>query len=376
MMSKKKILHIIIGLNVGGAELMLQRLVLNSSKKEQFEHCVISLTDLGIIGPKLQEQGIEVHGLGMTSLSSLPLTVLKLRRLIKEIDPDVVQTWMYHADLIGGVAAKSLGIKKIIWGIRNTELNTSSSVSRQAIVKLCSKLSYSIPSHIVCVANTAMRTHVKQGGYDPSKMVVIPNGFDINRFKPNEKQRNTLREKLNINPDELVIGNIGRFDPVKNHASFIKACIKLLEDGFKFKVLLAGRDVDLNNPIISKIFKDSSLKNYFIFLGEITDTPSFYNAIDVFCLCSTTEGFPNVLGEAMACAKVCLTTDAGDAWLILAENGFRVKSTRSSDIATALETKVLNNTINCLNDIGSSARKSIIENYAIDTIISKFEVLY
>lgn len=373
----KKIVHVIIGLTAGGAELMLERLILNSSKHhQQFEHSVISLTNLDIVGPKLQKQGIQVHSLGMTSLGTLPLTLFKLRNLIKKIKPDVVQTWMYHADLLGGLAAKSLGIKKIIWGIRNTELNTSKSLSRRAITQLCSKLSYSIPSHIVCVANTAMQTHVKQGGYDQSKMIVIPNGFDTNRFKPDETQRNTLRGKLNINPDELVIGSIGRFDPVKNHANFIKACIKLLEEGFKFKVLLAGRDVDLKNPTISKLFKDASLQEYFIFLGEITDTPSFYNAIDIFCLCSTTEGFPNVLGEAMACAKVCLTTDAGDAWLILADNGFRINSTRSSDIATALESKVLNNTINHLNDISNSARKSIIENYAIDTIISKFEDLY
>ena len=372
----KKIAHVIIGLNVGGAELMLQRLILNSSKKEQFEHCVISLMDLGIIGPKLQEQGIGVYSLGMDSLSSLPSTLFKLRGLIKKINPDVVQTWMYHADLLGGLAAKSLGVRKIIWGIRNTELNTSKSLSRRAITQLCSKLSYSIPSHIVCVANTALQTHVKQGGYDQSKMIVIPNGFDIDKFKPDETQRNTLRRKLNINPDELVIGNIGRFDPVKNHASFIKACIKLLEDGFKFKVLLAGRDVDLKNPTISKLFKDNSLQEYFFFLGEINDTPSFYNAIDIFCLCSTTEGFPNVLGEAMASSKVCLSTDAGDAWLVLSNNGFRIESTAPSDIAKTIENRVLNNTRVSLDDIRSSARKSIIDNYSIDKVISQFESLY
>lgn len=372
----KKIAHVIIGLNVGGAELMLQRLVLNKSKKDHFEHSVISLTDLGVIGPKLQQQGVDVYGLGMTSLVSLPLMFLKMRKLLKKIKPDVVQTWMYHSDLIGGLAAKSLGIENIIWGIRNTQLNTNKSSLRNSIVNLCAKLSYSIPNQIACVANTAMDTHVKQGGYDASKMLVIPNGFDVHRFRANEIKRLELRNKLDIESDELVIGNIGRFDPVKNHENFIKACIELLQKGYKFKVLLAGRDVDLNNHAISKLFKNSLLYESFIFLGEIDDTPSFYNAIDVFCLCSYTEGFPNVLGEAMATEKVCFTTDAGDAWIVLSDNGFRIDSTSSASIEMALETKVLNKKINDLNSIGYEARLSIVNNYSMDRIVSQFESLY
>ncbi|MBE0407090.1 glycosyltransferase [Psychrobacter sp. AOP22-C1-22] len=371
-----KIVHVIIGLNVGGAELMLKRLVLNSSQKGEFEHVVISLTDLGVIGADLQSQGIKVYSLGMRSALTIPHTSVKLRKLLKFIKPDVVQTWMYHADLLGGLAARSLGIENIIWGIRNTELNTKKSFSRQAMVNLCAKLSYTIPSQIACVANTAMDTHIKQGGYDASKMLVIPNGFDINKFKPNEIQRLRLRSKLNIKSDELVIGNIGRFDPVKNHENFIKACIKLLQKGYKFKVLLAGRDVDLNNPAISKLFKNSSLYENFIFLGEIDDTASFYNAIDAFCLCSYTEGFPNVLGEAMATEKVCLATDAGDAWVVLSNNGFRIDSNSSADIAIALETNVLNKALSDPNDIGNAARIAIVNNYSIDKIVSQFESLY
>lgn len=365
-----------MSLNIGGAELMLKRLVLHSHQKEQFEHIVITLTDLGVMGPELQNKSIMVHTLGMKSLSTVPLIFLKLQRLLKKIQPDVVQTWMYHSDLLGGLAAKSLGIKKIIWGIRNTELNTKKDFSRQAMVKLCAKLSYTIPSQIACVANTAMDTHIKQGGYDASKMLVIPNGFDIDKFKPNDIQRLKLRDKLNIKPDELVIGNVGRFDPVKNHKNFIKACISLLQKGYKFKVLLAGRDVDLNNPEISKLFKNNNLSECFLFLGEIDETPSFYNAIDVFCLCSYTEGFPNVLGEAMATGKVCLATDAGDAWVVLSNNGFRIGSTSSADIAIALETSVLNKALSDLNDIGNAARLSIVNSYSINKVVSQFEDLY
>ena len=372
----KKIVHVIMSLNIGGAELMLKRLVLHSHQREQFEHIVITLTDLGVMGPELQNEGITVHTLGMKSLATVPLIFLKLQRLLKKIKPDVVQTWMYHSDLLGGLAAKSLGVKKVIWGIRNTELNTKKSFSRQAMVNLCAKLSYSIPSQIACVANTAMDTHIKQGGYDASKMLVIPNGFDLNKFKPNDMQRLELRDKLNIKSDELVIGNIGRFDPVKNHEDFIKACILLLQKGYKFKVLLAGRDVDLNNPEISKLFKSNKLSKYFLFLGEIDNTPSFYNAIDVFCLCSYTEGFPNVLGEAMATGKVCLATDAGDAWVVLSNNGFRIDSTSSADITIALETNVLNKALSDLNDIGNAARIAIVNNYSIDKIVSQFEDLY
>src|SRR5690554_3869677 len=115
-----KIIHIIIGLNVGGAELMLKRLVLASQEKGKFQHEVISLTDLGVIGCDLRKAGIPVHILNMKSVLSLLKTYFSLKKLLKQLKPDVVQTWMYHADFIGGLAAKSLGVDNIIWGIRNS----------------------------------------------------------------------------------------------------------------------------------------------------------------------------------------------------------------------------------------------------------------
>lgn len=372
---KKKITHIIIGLNVGGAELMLQRLVFNSSKKGQFEHLVISLTDLGVIGPKLQQEGIKVFTLNIHSLATMPLGLIKLRKLLKEIKPDVVQTWMYHADLLGGMVAKSLGIDNIIWGVRRSQPYDKHSNMKTLFRKVCASTSTYIPSKIVCVAHMAKKNHALFG-YNLDKMIVIPNGFDLSYFYPDRKKKYILRSSLNIEDNDLLIGNIGRFTPEKNHINFIKACITLMNKGYVFKVLFAGRDINLSNPKISKLLLNSEFRSNFIFLGEISDTSYFYNAIDIFCLCSYTEGFPNVLGEAMATGNVCLSTDAGDAKLILNNYGFNIEGSDSHNIASSIEENIFNTSKAELQDIGLKARNSIQERYAIEGVVSAFEELY
>ena len=370
-----KIAHIIIGLNVGGAELMLKRLVLHSSKKDEFEHCVISLTDLGMIGQQLQDAGIEVYSVGMNSFASISIAFIRLRNLLKTINPDVVQTWMYHADFLGGLVAKSLGVRNIIWGIRNSEIDSNSGLIKKSIRKSCAKLSHSIPSTIVCVAHKAKEVHVRIG-YNQKKMQVIPNGFDLDKFAPDKSKRLTMRSQVGIESEDLVIGNIGRFTPAKNHLNFIRACLILLEKGYNFKILMCGRDVDLNNLEIFNLFLDNNYSSQFIFLGEVSDTSAFYNAIDIFCLTSITEGFPNVLGEAMATQKVCLSTDAGDAKVILKDNGFHIPSTDYQDIADTLEHKVLNGEALHLKSMAQGARQSIETSYTLDKIVNDFEILY
>lgn len=371
----KKIAHIIIGLNVGGAELMLHRLVLNSSRKGMFEHHVISLTDLGVIGSRLQEEGIPVYSLGMKSVTSVLLVLIKLQRLLRKIQPDIVQTWMYHADFLGGLAAKSIGVRNIIWGIRTTDPSQSASKQTVALSKLCAKLSYFIPNTIICVAHTAL-THHESIGYKSNNMIVIPNGFDLTKFYPDKNKRVTLRRHLGISEDELVIGNIGRFNPVKNQLNFIQACLILLNKGYRFKVLLAGRNLNLDNMQINTLLDRSTHREHFIFLGEYEDTPSFYNAIDALCLCSVSEGFPNVLGEAMATAKVCYSTDAGDAYIILGSSGFKIDSTSAHDISLSLESNWLKKTRDELSSVEVDAYSRIKDNFSIAKVVTEFEQLY
>lgn len=373
---RKKIVHIIIGLNVGGAELVLKRLVLASQSKQKFQHEVISLTDKGIIGADLEAANIPVHSINMHGLSSIPTSYFKLRSLLKKINPDIVQTWMYHADFLGGIAAKSIGINKIIWGIRNSNVSAGMSKTTYYLSHICAKISSYIPSDIVAVSHTAKDYHTAIG-YDSKKMIVIPNGFDLEKFSIDTHKRHQLRLQLDIKEDHLVIGNIGRFNPVKNQLNFIKACISLFDKGYTFIALLAGRNVDLKNPEIYNILNDSKYNKNFIFLGEIEDTTNFYNAIDIFCLCSTTEGFPNVLGEAMATERVCLSTKAGDAEIILGNKSLLIQSTNYEDIASALELIIFKNSNNFnFNTLGLEARERIKSKYSISKIVSDFENLY
>uniref|UniRef100_A5WBZ9 Glycosyl transferase, group 1 n=1 Tax=Psychrobacter sp. (strain PRwf-1) TaxID=349106 RepID=A5WBZ9_PSYWF len=373
---KTKIVHIIIGLNVGGAELVLRRLVLSSQSRKNFQHEVISLTDKGIIGAELEAANIPVHTIHMHGLSSTLTSYLKLRNLLKRINPDIVQTWMYHADFLGGIAAKSIGVDKIIWGIRNSNVSTGMSKTTYYLSHICAKISGYIPSDIVAVSHTARDYHTAIG-YDSNKMIVIPNGFDLEKFSIDTQKRFQMRLELDIKEDQLVIGNIGRFNPVKNQLNFIKACITLFDEGYTFIALLAGRNVDLRNPKIYNLLNGSKYTKNFIFLGEIEDTTKFYNAIDIFCLCSTTEGFPNVLGEAMSTERVCLSTKAGDAELILGNKSLLIHSTDCGGIASTLEQVVFKNPNNFdFNVLGMKARERIESNYSISKIVSDFESLY
>lgn len=368
----KKVVHVIIGLNVGGAELMLKRLVLYSQQNRKFHHDVISLTDLGVIGRDLKEAGIRVYTLNMRSALSIFSIYFSLRKLLKEIKPEVVQTWMYHSDLIGGLAAKSIGINNIIWGIRNTELDSNSGIIKKTIRKSCALLSYKIPKKIICVANKAKTSH-ENIGYCEEKMLVIPNGFDIHRFNVNNELRYKYRDELKVGHDRLVIGNIGRFTPAKNQVNFIKACLLLLKKGYDFDVIIAGRDISLNNFEIKQLVGD---KKNFKVIGEIDQPEKFYNAIDVFCLSSITEGFPNVLGEAMATKRICLTTDAGDAKEILGNCGYHINDFTSDEIAKSIEINILSKKYSTIKKLGEIARLEIIKKYSLEKIVSDFEKLY
>lgn len=366
-----KIVHIIIGLNVGGAELMLKRLVLNSQRNGEFQHEIISLTDLGVVGSDLRKQGISVYTLGMTSILKLPTIFLKLKKIIKQIDPNVVQTWMYHADFLGGIAAKQVGIDNIIWGIRTTDVTQGASRLTILLRSLCAKLSYRIPKKIVCAAHVSKELHEKIG-YDATKMIVIPNGFELDKLVATDEDRKQLRQELNLLDTTVVIGSVGRFNEVKNQRLFVEIAALLVKEFPDLKFMMVGRDNDKNNQTLIEWLQEYSLEEHFRLLGQRSDIPRCLKAMDIFCLHSKTEGFPNVLGEAMAVGVLPVALDVGESRYLI--NNKQLIASNENELVLLLKKIICGKMLN--DDIRNKNYIRIKDDFSISNIVNMFEDLY
>lgn len=330
-----KILHIITGLNGGGAEAVLSRLVF-ADKDERSQHYVISLIDRGIYGDKLEQAGAFVYILSFPRGRVNFAGLVQLFRLIRKVKPEVVQTWMYHSDLIGGVIARLAGIRAIAWGIRHANLDPAhNSRSTLAIVRMCAFLSNWVPRKIISCSQQATRIH-QAVGYQADKFIHIPNGYSMERLKPDSVARTVLRSEFGIPSDVFVVGMVARFDVQKDHHNLVQALGLLKRRGVPFVCLLVGVGMTESNHELCAWLKVADVVSNVKLLGPRTDVPAVMNALDLHVLSSLGEAFPNVLAEAMACGTPCVTTDVGDAAAIVANHGWVVAAKNSAALADAL----------------------------------------
>jgi len=314
-----KVLHVITGLNDGGAEGVLTRLCLHSKGAS---HMVVSLMDGGKYGPILQKAGVRVLCLGMNPGKPSIAKFVRLVRIIRAEKPDIVQTWMYHADLLGGIAARLAGIQRVFWGIRHSTLQRGKSKrSTIFIARLCAILSRWVPEKIICCANKALLVHADIG-YVASKLLVVSNGYDLLSFKPDVEAGKKVRDELALGPDEFVIGKVARFDPQKDHDSFLKALKLVASHQVPFRCILIGRDLSHDNATLVATIAELGMQDKILLVGQRKDIPAVMNAIDLHVLSSAYgEAFPNVIAEAMACGTPCVSTDVGDAVEIVGDAG-------------------------------------------------------
>lgn len=370
----RRIVFIITGLSTGGAEMMLFK-VLERLDRQRFEPHVISLTTLGELAPRIVALGIPVQALGLKPGLTSPLGFFRLVQMLKHLNPDLVHTWMYHADLLGGLAARLAGVSAVGWCLRNSNLDKDKTkFSTRAVVGLCASISKWVPSRILSCSEKARRVHVGCG-YAAEKMVVVPNGFDLTRFKQDDGARKRVRTELGVDVDTPLIGLIGRFDSQKNHEGFFKAAGLLHRHMPQVHFVLAGNGIDSSNAaLIQAITRAGVLANTHL-LGLRNDMPELMAALDVLASSSYGEAFPNVLGEAMACGVPCVVTDVGDSAYIVGDTGRVVASGDMPGLAAALdELLVLPPSERAA--LGERAHARVAEHFEIGKVVQQYEDFY
>ena len=369
------VLNLITGLYVGGAEMMLYRL-LSQLDRAKFKPQVVSMMDLGPVGEKIRALGIPVRSLGMSPGMPNPLALVKLVRWLQCDRPDVIHTWMYHADLLGSVAAKLVGDIPIAWNIRHSDLSeTESKKMTRVIASFCARLSRWSPRNIVCCSESARDVHAAVG-YASEKLLVIPNGYDLDTCKPDLVARRSVRMELGLSETTPIIGLVARFNPQKDHRTFLKAAGLLHRDMPDVHFILCGYQITQQNIDLMKWVHDAGVQDRCHLLGHRDDVIRIYAALDIASLSSSFgEGFPNVVAEAMSCGIPCVVTDVGDAAEIVRETGLVVPPQDPPMLADAWRT-LLNMDRATRIQLGLAARQRVMENYNLPQIVSRYEHLF
>lgn len=352
---------------------MLKHLI-NAGPEAIANTAVVSLTGNGVIGEALCRQGVLVHALKLSpSGINLPLVLWRLIKIIRHFKPDIVQTWMYHADLLGGVAARLAGNKQVIWNIRIASVPGSNRLT-VIIMKLCAVLSHWLPQKIICAAEAARLTHIGYG-YDASRMVVIANGFDFSNANVSIEQRIALRRACGFSETDPVIGCVGRFHPDKGQENFVKAAAIVAKHHPMVKFLLVGAGCTAHNARLMGWLQAHHLPDHFALLGERGDVPACLAAMDIFCMPSANEGFPNALGEAMAMGKPCVATNVGDSAALAGGTAVLVPPQNAHALAQGLLT-LLALPLKQREQMGQTAKARVVSEFSIETARTRFDSVY
>jgi len=370
-----KLLHIITDLGQGGAEAILYRLVY--ATHDSIEHSVVSLHGEGFYAPKLRELGVKVEVLNMPKGRLTVNGLKKLKRYLKENKPDLIQTRMVHADLVGGVVARMVGSTPVVWAVHATELGDFKKTWKTRFIRrICALLSHWIPSAIITDAQGAKQLHISLG-YSRNKFTVIPNGVDLSKFRQNDEEREKLRSEWNVPSELVLLGFVARWDPLKDHRNLLKALSILNKQQCQFQCVLVGNGMDSNNSDLRSMIEKYELNDKVLLAGPRSDVINVMNALDVHVLSSCSESLPVVLIEAMACATPCVATNVGDVNFVIGEEGWVVPPADSEALA-----KALHKAISEANDVTEwrkrkvRCRNRIVEKFSSEFMIDAYKEVW
>ncbi|WP_018882235.1 MULTISPECIES: glycosyltransferase [unclassified Thioalkalivibrio] len=368
-------LHIITGLSTGGAERSLYNLLVHDSYREHYESAVISLRDEGTFGRLIKAKDLPLQALDIRGPWPSPRSLRALWQAGRAFRPQIIQGWMYHGNLAASVLTALLpGLSPAAaWNVMHClhDLPGEKASTRWAL-RIGRTLSPMVDALIY--NGHASREQHEAFGFAPRSGHVIPSGFDPAAFRPAADEGASMRRRLHIPGDALVIGHVARYHPIKDHANFLRAAVRLGNTWPNATFLMVGRGTDGRNAALQEHIP-SRMRKRFRLLGERADVPHLLQMMDVFCQSSRSEAFPNALGEAMASGVPCVATDVGDTSAMLAGTGIAVPA--SDDEALTKGLSAMLKLSPCERQrLGRAARQRVIERFEMDTVAHHYHQLY
>ena len=376
MSAPQPILHVITSLNLGGAETMMVQ-VLEHTDRARFSPAVVSLRPEAPLADRVRRAGIPVHFLDMRSYAQMPAALRRLKALMREMKPALVQTWMYHADLLGGIAARSLTPRPpVVWNIQGSNLDPRGTKFLSRVVcRLCALASRSLPEKIAVCSLTAMDVHERLG-YDRARMIHIVNGTDTTRFLPDTAARDALHAELGIPPGAFVIGMAGRNDPQKDYPNFFAAIRLFQQQHPEVHFIACGAGVTADDPFLAGLRSQCAHPQRIHLIGPRRDMPQVYPAFDIKTLTSAFgEGLPLSLAEAMACGVPGVATDVGDSRAVVEGTGHCVPISDPAALCAAWG-KIMLLPAEARAQLSRAVRLRAERHYALPAITARYEALY
>lgn len=372
--SPLRVLHIIPDLCVAGAEMKLYKL-LAATKEDRFAPMVISLRDRGGLRQHIEALGVPVYSLGIRGPLPGPSSVRRLVQIVRELRPEVIHGWMYHGSLAAQFAAAFAHDQpSVLWSVHQSLYSFVYEKWLTALVIRLNALLSWAPRRIVYVSKTSASQH-EAIGYDKARTLVFHPGFDTDKFAPSEEVRLSVRRELGFDENALLIGLIGRYHPVKDHGNFLRAAELLSKDHPNVRFVMCGRGVDQTNVTLQALIRDRRLEDRTLLLGERPDIERIMAALDIATSSSSSEGFPNVIGEAMSAGVPCVATAVSDLPEIIGTTGRIVPARDSAALAAGIEELISLGRAG-RQALGVSARARMIERYSLEASIAQYEGVY
>jgi glycosyltransferase involved in cell wall biosynthesis len=367
----RRVVHVTSGLGLGGAETMLYRLVRLLHRPGEQEHSIITLTDGSSFD--FSSFGVPVEVVDLRG-KGLFRGLAMLRSTIRTHQPDLVQGWMYHGNFASALCAPR-GVP-VAWSIHHSLHGLKQEKLQTKILIWMGKLASRLKStrKIVYVSERSRQHHCSYG-YAQDKAAVIPNGFDCKQFSPSKAHRDSVRSELGFTDQHIVLGSFGRYHPIKDHELLLRAFASASAHFPLARLLLAGSDVDYSNSKLVCRIRELGIENRVTLIGPRSDMPRLYNGLDSYVLSSRSESFPNVLGEACACGVPAITTDVGDAALIVGQSGLVVPAADEIALSEAMR-RMLSMTPSERHAMGLQARDHIVGRYDLSLIAMAYDACY